>query len=133
MLSGLVLNAVLCLPYGFVFASFKKKRLFFLTLGIAFVLSACIELGQLIAGHGAFDVDDVLLHMFGFYAGMILYSVFSLLSRLFSLGRARNVFAWDYAARMDARQRRPATSGARGRTAARTANETDAWWEAYMH
>jgi len=127
VLSGLILNAALCLPYGFVYASFKKKRLILLTLAIAFVLSALIETGQLISGEGAFDVDDVLLHMVGFYAGMALYAFCTLLTRLFSLGRARNVFAWEYAARMDARHRRPVPSGASGAAG----DSKDAWWEAY--
>ncbi|MFZ5974398.1 MAG: VanZ family protein [Bacillota bacterium] len=137
VLSGLVLNAALCVPYGFVFSSFKKKRLIVLTLSVAFILSAAIELGQLIAWEGAFDVDDIILHMLGFYTGMFLYMFCSLLTRLLSRGRAQNVFAWQHTAKTDMRRRRPpakrpAAVARRGGAAAAAAREEDAWWEAYI-
>ena len=136
VLSGLALNAALCLPYGFMLASFKKKRLALLTLLLAFILSTAIEAGQLLAWKGAFDVDDIILHMLGFYSGMVLYGFCTLLTRLLSRGRAQNVFAWEHTAKTETRRRtqtRPAAAVAQhsGANAAGNAEES-AWWEAYI-
>lgn len=132
ILSVLLLNAALFLPFGFLFACFKKKRLIVLTFFIAFFLSLGIEGGHLLPGKAAFDIDGVILHMAGFYAGMLLYGICSLLTRLLSLGRSRNVFAWEHTAMTAPRRKRTSAAASKRKAgAARPSEEENPWWEAY--
>ena len=76
---NIVGNILMFVPFGF-FTSYylkleKKRTIFFLTL----IVSIVIELIQLEIGR-AFDVDDIILNMFGSFLG---YFVYRLMDKIF--------------------------------------------------
>ena len=71
-IKNIVGNVIMFAPYGFFvgkYASLKNSRL---TLFLLFLASFSIEITQLIIGR-VFDVDDIILNVFGGLLGYIAY------------------------------------------------------------
>lgn len=67
-------NVVLFLPFGYFTAYFCKISRFYWSLLMAFITSFTIESIQ--AGIGrAFDIDDIMLNLFGAYLGYLAYKI----------------------------------------------------------
>ena len=82
---NLVGNIVLFFPFGILLPLlFKNLRSFRKVLAIIFAISLCLELIQLFAILGNFDVDDVLLNLFGASLGFGTYILAKELSILLS-------------------------------------------------
>jgi len=124
LLAGPLAAAAMTMPFGFVFASLKRRRLWLLTSVAALLLAGALEGGRFLF-QSAFDVDNLIVHIAGFGLGHLVYSLFTPLTRLLSGGRTRNVFAWEQEKK--SRPQRPP------RPAPRPAAGDDTWWEAYMH
>ena len=65
-------NVILFLPFGYFISRFVTKKSFFLSLFLILLASVTIEYTQLIIGR-VFDVDDIILNVFGGLLGYILY------------------------------------------------------------
>lgn len=67
-------NILAFMPIGFLVPILVKKRHpMAFTIAVAFLLSLCIELIQLVAKVGSFDVDDLILNTAGGILGYFLY------------------------------------------------------------
>lgn len=119
--------ASLTMPYGFVYASFKKKRLIGLSILVALILSALIETLQMVIRNGIFDIDNIILHFAGFLCGMLLYQISGWLTIFFSLGKSKNVFVLN---REKSYEHFKNTQTKDKKRKAQRLNE-DEWWEAY--
>lgn len=68
-------NILIFLPYGFFISMASRSRGFFMTLFYSFGLSLCVEVFQLLARVGSFDVDDLLLNTVGGILGYVLFVI----------------------------------------------------------
>ena len=83
---NLVGNIVLFFPFGILLPLlFKNLSSFTKVLAITFAISLCLELIQLFAILGNFDVDDILLNLFGASLGFGNYILVRELRRLLSI------------------------------------------------
>lgn len=75
-------NVILFMPAGYLLPRLWKKMrnffLFFLTCTVHILL---IELLQLFTLLGSFDVDDLILNLFGMTLGFIFYSIFAAIKK----------------------------------------------------
>ena len=69
-------NVLLFLPFGFFVGYFTKVNKISVVFLITFIISLSIETTQLAIGR-VFDVDDVILNVFGGILGFILYKILS--------------------------------------------------------
>jgi len=78
MLNHMILNVVLFVPYGFLFAMVHPRRLnsvlYSLMAGI--MLSSIAEIMQLVMRAGQCDLDDILANTFGTVIGYAAYRLF---------------------------------------------------------
>ena len=70
---NLIGNVVVFIPFGVFLPMASKYKSFIITIFYSFLLSLSVEVIQLIAKVGSFDVDDLLLNTIG---GCIGYLVF---------------------------------------------------------
>lgn len=68
-------NILIFVPYGFFISMASRSRSFFMTLFYSFGLSLCVEVFQLLARVGSFDVDDLLLNTVGGVLGYVLFLI----------------------------------------------------------
>ncbi|WP_171692059.1 VanZ family protein [Paenibacillus germinis] len=69
-------NLVLFLPFGFLLPMFVRRKLNYVTIIIlSFLMSLVLELVQLFAEVGSFDVDDLLLNTIGATFGFITQKI----------------------------------------------------------
>lgn len=72
-LINLLGNVLLFIPAGFLFPRlFPKLRNFFLFFILCFLIMGFIELLQLFTLLGSFDVDDLILNLFGMLIGYLV-------------------------------------------------------------
>ncbi|MFV0466530.1 MAG: VanZ family protein [Lachnospiraceae bacterium] len=71
---NLIGNVIVLIPFGmFLPMLLKKCRKWICVILLSFVLSLSIELVQLVARVGSFDVDDMILNTIGGAIGFLLY------------------------------------------------------------
>ena len=74
-------NILIFVPYGFFISMASTSRGFFQTLFYSFALSLGVEIFQLFARVGSFDVDDLLLNTLGGVLGYILFLICNIIRR----------------------------------------------------
>lgn len=80
---NLVYNVVAFIPFGIAVPILRGDRSsFWFTMITGFLLSAGIELTQLITLLGECDVDDVILNVAGVFLGWLIYAVCYAISRI---------------------------------------------------
>lgn len=71
-------NIFVFIPLGILLpVAFQGLKKWYKTAVMVLVFSLCIELIQLIFKIGSFDVDDLMLNLFGGIIGYIIYKIFS--------------------------------------------------------
>ena len=73
-------NMLMFLPYGFFISYYLKNEKPHLTLILTLVASFAIELVQMLIGR-VFDIDDIILNMFGGYFGYLCYHVLGIIAK----------------------------------------------------
>ena len=77
----IILNVIMMMPFGFLFPLIKKKGIF-ITVGMTFLFSFCIESLQLLGVWWgslytrSFDVTDLITNTFGGLFGYLIYIIF---------------------------------------------------------
>ena len=74
-IKNIVGNVIMFMPYGFYLGYFASQKNTKLTIFLLFLASISIEVTQLLIGR-VFDVDDVILNVFGGIIGYIIYRFF---------------------------------------------------------
>lgn len=74
-------NILIFVPYGFFISMASTSRGFFQTLFYSLALSLGVEIFQLFARVGSFDVDDLLLNTLGGVLGYILFLICNIIRR----------------------------------------------------
>lgn len=75
-------NILAFVPFGYFLPSLSTHRLKFISVTLlAFELSLCIELVQLLSKVGSLDVDDMILNTLGGVAGYILFIIIKAVRR----------------------------------------------------
>lgn len=73
-LKNVIGNMIMFLPFGYFVSYFLENRKAWLTLFITIVVSISIEFVQLAIGR-VFDVDDIILNVFGGFFGWLVYYI----------------------------------------------------------
>lgn len=71
-------NILIFAPFGFILPMLTKKKVFkniFSVTFFAFAFSFAIEMTQMFARIGAFDIDDLMLNVSGAFAGCLIYHI----------------------------------------------------------
>ena len=69
-------NFIMFLPMGiFLPCLFPKTRKFRVTAQVSFCTILSVELTQLLLRRGIFDVDDLILNLYGMIAGYVIYAI----------------------------------------------------------
>ena len=84
-------NILIFVPYGFFISMASTSRGFFQTLFYSFALSLGVEIFQLFARVGSFDVDDLLLNTLGGVLGYILFLICNIIRRKY-YGQKRKLY-----------------------------------------
>jgi len=79
-IKNIVGNVIMFIPYGFFVSKYASGKNFILSLFLIFLASFSIECTQLAIGR-IFDVDDIILNVFG---GIIGYSIYVFLDNLYN-------------------------------------------------
>ena len=79
MFTNLFGNVLIFVPFGFFMPMASRYRSFSYTVFWSFILSLCVEMFQLFARIGSFDVDDLLLNTAG---GLVGYCIFMICVRI---------------------------------------------------
>ncbi|MCI8508584.1 MAG: VanZ family protein [Lachnospiraceae bacterium] len=75
-------NVVAFMPFGALIRwVIDRKIRWFQAVGYTFLFSLCVELLQLVAKVGVFDVDDLILNTLGGLLGFIVYYLLLLINR----------------------------------------------------
>lgn len=75
-------NVVAFMPFGALIRWVVNRKIhWYQAVGYTFLFSLCVELLQLVARVGVFDVDDLLLNTLGGFLGFQVYYVLLLLNR----------------------------------------------------
>ena len=75
-------NVVAFMPFGALIRwVIDRKIRWFQAVGYTFLFSLCVELLQLVAKVGVFDVDDLFLNTLGGLLGFIVYYLLLLINR----------------------------------------------------
>lgn len=75
-------NIVAFMPFGALIRwVINRKIRWFQAMGYTFLFSLCVELLQLVAKVGVFDVDDLILNTFGGLLGFWVYYLLLLINR----------------------------------------------------
>ncbi len=83
-------NMVIFFPFGFFSAYYCKINKFQLSLIVTFITSFTIEFIQSIIGR-SFDIDDILLNVFGGFIGYLFYKISNKLFNKFSIKFKNNI------------------------------------------
>ena len=84
-LTNIVGNVLAFIPYGFILpVIFRRLRNGFLVILSGFCVSLCVEVIQLVAKVGSFDVDDLLLNTVGVAAGYLVFFICNQLRRKYN-------------------------------------------------
>ena len=75
----IILNILMFIPMGILLPLIFKRMHFFKTLLYAFMLTAGIEIVQMLFPGRVFDIDDILFNSFGAAIGYAVYCFFALL------------------------------------------------------
>lgn len=67
-------NIVLFIPYGIFASTYAKLEKWYQAFGLVFFASCVIEITQLMIGR-VFDIDDILLNIFGGLIGYFMYKI----------------------------------------------------------
>ena len=70
-------NIVLFIPYGFFCFYYTKEKRISIGILVACIASFCIE--------RSFDIDDIILNVFGAIIGFLLYKLLFLISKIFNI------------------------------------------------
>ncbi len=73
-------NVLLFIPYGFFAAYYLKLKNVTSILGLSFLVSTTIETTQLLIGR-VFDIDDIILNVFGGLFGFYIYFLLDKLNK----------------------------------------------------
>lgn len=68
-------NMIMFIPYGFFISYFLITNKINVVLILSIITSVTIEITQLVIGR-VFDVDDILLNVFGGIVGYLIYKIF---------------------------------------------------------
>ena len=79
--ANLVGNVAVFMPFGFLEAMAAEHRNFLRTFLDGFLLSLVVEIFQLIAMIGSFDVDDLILNTAGAVLGYIFFVICNVIRR----------------------------------------------------
>lgn len=71
--TGIGLNILMCLPYGYLLGRLFKKPM--IALGISFLITLSIETLQLVTKRGFFEIPDILLNMIGAVIGYYIAAI----------------------------------------------------------
>lgn len=75
-------NVVAFMPFGALIRWVINRRTrWYQAVGYTFLFSLCVELLQLVARVGVFDVDDLILNTLGGFLGFLVYYVLLLVNR----------------------------------------------------
>lgn len=75
-------NVIAFMPFGALIRwVIDRKIRWFQAVGYTFLFSLCVELLQLVAKVGVFDVDDLILNTLGGLLGFIVYYLLLLINR----------------------------------------------------
>ena len=77
-------NIVLFVPYGFFCFYYTKEKRISIGILVACIASFCIELVQFLIGR-SFDIDDIILNVFGAIIGFLLYKLLFFISKIFNI------------------------------------------------
>lgn len=72
-------NLIMFLPFGFFTSYYLKAEKMYLPFLLTAIASISIEIVQMMIGR-VFDVDDIILNLFGGMCGFILYNIIRLIS-----------------------------------------------------
>ena len=79
---NLIGNVVAFMPFGALIRwVLDRKTRWYQAVGYTFLFSLCVELLQLVARVGVFDVDDLLLNTLGGLLGFFVYYLLLLINR----------------------------------------------------
>lgn len=88
-----LLGNILCFfPLGFYFRLFKSKHIIISAIILPILFSLAIEASQYLMHTGHFDVDDILMNCFGFYAGFLLSVLLDSLRKKITKGAEVSIF-----------------------------------------
>lgn len=74
-------NVLIFMPYGFFMPMASKHRRFRSAVFYSFFLSLCVEIFQLFAKVGSFDVDDLFLNTIGGALGYVVFFICNAIRR----------------------------------------------------
>ncbi len=66
-------NVLIFTPLAIYLQIYKKDKSFKKTISTVFFITLCVEVVQFIFGLGIFDVDDIILNVFGGVVGVFIY------------------------------------------------------------
>ena len=82
-------NVAAFIPFGLFIIPVSGRRIsFWAAVLLTFDVSLCVEIIQLVAKVGSFDVDDLLLNTLGGLLGALLYKLFKRIERVRADGKA---------------------------------------------
>lgn len=82
-------NVIIFMPLGFLGAMASQHRSFIRTTLDGFLLSLIVEVFQLIAMVGRFDVDDLMLNTLGTMLGFVTFIICNIIRRMYGTKRKR--------------------------------------------
>ncbi len=74
-ISNIFGNVIIFMPIGILLPIISKYKSLIFSLGIGFLMSLTIEIAQYYLCLGVFDVDDIILNVFGVILGYIVYKI----------------------------------------------------------
>ena len=93
---NIVGNVVMFIPYGFFISKYISSKKMWINMFLIFLASISIECTQLIIGR-VFDVDDIILNVFGGFLGFLIYvmidKIYSKLPKCFKTKIFLNTFS----------------------------------------
>lgn len=96
-IKNIIGNIVLFIPLGVFYGRLVKGRKYFLPLIIIFLFSFSIEIIQYLIGR-IFDIDDIILNVFGGLLGFIIYLigrvVYHYIPLCFKTDKVKNITAY---------------------------------------
>lgn len=76
-------NIILFIPFGFYIAYFLKIKDFIYLFFVSILLSSIIEVSQSMIGR-VFDIDDIILNVFGTFIGFIVFRIIYKIKNVFT-------------------------------------------------
>lgn len=75
-MSNMLGNVLIFVPIGLLLPIISGKRKSFIyCIGIGMIMSLTVEIAQHFLGLGVFDVDDIILNVFGVLSGFVFYKI----------------------------------------------------------